>query len=158
MAGVARFAPKENVVPVAREALKAAFSDSDSYRQVAATAWPLRALIEREFGGVAQNQLPEILKLSREIANPVSRSDALFLLWESVFPVQQQGVLLDELVASCQNHFKADTLLRDTVLILASRNPQRARKLAEKMPDGKAKRQALKRLEAGEICATRAFF
>ena len=150
LAEAARFAPDDEVVSTAKEAISAALTATDSYKRVAATAWPLRALIERNQEQKAVQQLPEILALAAQIENSVSRSDALFLLWQAFFPVQDHESILGALVKSCAGHWKADYILRQVVLILASESTEEAHKLADSMPEGKYKRQAEKRLSEGQ--------
>lgn len=160
LAGVARFAPDEQVVPTAGEAIAAALTATDSYKRVAATAWPLRALIERNQGRKAIQFLPDILARSAQIENPVSRSDALFLLWEAFSPVAGQAgkSVLGALVKSCTGHWKADYLLRQVVMIVASENMKEACRLTALMPESKYKRQAVKRLAEGQKEQARQFF
>jgi hypothetical protein len=158
LAGVARYAPEKHVVKTAEEAISAALTATNSYQQVAATAWPFRALIERQQEHTALQLLPHILELSARIENPVSRSDALFLLWEAFFPIQGHQSIFGALVKSCDGHWKADYLLRQIVLIVASENHKEAHKLASSMREGKYKRQAEKRLTNGEISRARGFF
>ena len=158
LAGAARFAPDERVVKIADEAMAAATECADSYKRVAVTAWPFRALIERNRESQALKRLPEVLELASQIENPVSRSDALFLLWEAFFPTPGHTSVLGVLVLSCNHHWKADYLLRQVVLILALADPKEAFRLAESMREGKYKRQALKRLAEGEKGWLRPFF
>lgn len=160
LAGVARFAPDEQVVQVAEEAVSAALTATDSYQRVAATAWPLRALIERNQERKAAQLLSDLLARSAQIENPVSRSDALFLLWEAFFPVagQARKSVLGALVKSCTGHWKADYLLRQVVMIVASEDMEEARRLAASMPECKYKRQAVKRLAEGQKEQARQFF
>lgn len=158
LAHVARFAPDEQVVPTAKEAISAALTATDSYKRVAVTAWPLRALIERSQGQKAAQLLPDILALASQIQNPVSRSDALFLLWEAFFPAQGHKPVLGALVKSCVGHWKADYILRQVVIILASEDIEEAHNLADSMPEGKYKRQAEKRLAEGQKQQVRHFF
>ncbi len=158
LAGAARYAPDEHVVKIAEEAISAALTATDSYKQVAATAWPLRALIERNQEQKAIQSLPDILTLSTKIENQVSRCDALFLLWEAFFPTQGHKSILGALVKSCTGHWKADYILRQVVLILASEDIEAAHKLAASMPEGKYKRQAEKRLAEGQKKQARQFF
>lgn len=158
LAGAARYAPDEHVVKTAEEAISAAFTATDSYKKVAATAWPLRALIERKQEQKAIQSLPKILELSAQIENPISRTDALFLLWEAFFPVQGHGFILAPLVKSCTGHWKADYILRQIVMILASGNIEEAQKLAASMPESKYKRQAEKRLAEGQNEQARQFY
>lgn len=158
LACVARAAPEERVVATAQAAIAAALKDTDSYKQVAATAWPFRALIERDEQLKATSLLSDILALSTQIENPVSRSDALFLLWEAFFPVQSHNSVLSVLIRSCQGHWKADYLLRQIVLIMASESIESAREIIVFMRDGKYKRQAEKRLKEEPQFRAREFF
>jgi hypothetical protein len=158
LAEAARFAPDEQVVPTAKEAIFAALTATDIYKQVAATAWPLRALIERNQEQKATQLLPNILSLAAQIENPVSRSDALFLLWQAFFPVEAHKSVLGCLVKSCTGHWKADYILRQVVMILASQDIDAAYKLIPSMPEGKYKRQAQKRLAAGQTETSWRFF
>lgn len=158
LAETARFAPDEQVVPIAEEAISAALTATDFYKRAAATAWPFRALIERDQEQKAVKRLPDILALSSQIQNPVSRSDALFLLWEAFFPVQGHKSVLGLLVKSCSGHWKADYILRQVVMMLASEDIEEARKLADSMPESKYKRQAKKRLSEGQKERARQFF
>ena len=158
LAQVARYAPEKYVVKIAEEAVAAALTATDVYQQVAATAWPLRALLERDGTEKAGELLPAILKLSAQIQNPVSRSDALFLLWQAFFAFPEHKSVLGTLVKSCNGHWKADYILRQVVLILATENLSEAQDLAASMREGKYKRQAQKRLAAGENQTARSFF
>lgn len=158
LAHVARFAPEKYVVKTAEEAIAAALAATDNYQQVAATAWAFRALIERAHVEKSVELLPAILKLSAQIENPISRSDALFLLWQAFFPVRGNKSVLGCLVNSCNGHWKADYILRQVVMILASENLGEAQKLAASMREGKYQRQAEKRLAAGETDTARSFF
>ena len=158
LAGAARFAPDDEVASTAKEAISAALTATDSYKRVAATAWPLRALVERNQEQKAVQQLPEILELAAQIQNPVSRSDALFLLWEAFFPIQAHEFILGALVKSCDGHWKADYILRQVVLILASKDTEEAHKLASSMPESKYKRQAKKRLSEGQKQQAKQFY
>ena len=158
LAQVARFAPDARVAKTAEEAVAAALMATDVYQQVAVTAWPLRALLERNYNEKARESLPPILKLSAQIQNPVSRSDALFLLWQAFFAFDGNKSVLGTLVKSCDGHWKADYILRQVVLILAAENWDEAQRLVASMREGKYKRQAARRLAAGEIQTARSFF
>jgi hypothetical protein len=158
LAGAARYAPDEHVVKTAEEAISAAFTATDVYQKVAATAWPLRALIERKQEQKAIQSLPKILELSAQIENPISRTDALFLLWEAFFPVEGHKSILGPLVKSCTGHWKAGYILRQIVMILAFVDTAAAQELAASMPESKYKRQAEKRLAEGQKEQARQFY
>lgn len=158
LAQVARYAPEKNVAQIAEEAIEAALTSTDDYKQVAATAWAFRALLERNQEKKALELMPSILGLSAKIENPVSRSDALFLLWQAFFPFDGNKSVLGALVKSCNGHWKADYILRQVVLILAAENQDDARKLADSMRECKYKRQAEKRLDEGQTQQIHPFF
>src|SRR5262249_26851219 len=86
LAHVARHGPPAIVEKIAREALLAAQEERDPYKQVAAAAWPVRALIERGRTQGLPKVLRELIVTGGTIDHPVSRLDALFLLWEAAFP------------------------------------------------------------------------
>ncbi|HEX8832756.1 MAG TPA: hypothetical protein VF719_01085 [Abditibacteriaceae bacterium] len=158
LAGVARYAPDEHVAKTIKESIAAAFMAPDFYQRVAVTAWPLRALIERNQEHKVLQLLPEILELSVKIENPINRTDALFLLWQAVFPHHGHETILGLLVKSCSAHWKADYILRQIIVILASVDMTAAQELAASMPEGKYKRQAEKRLTEGATEQARQFY
>src|SRR5260370_14912520 len=73
VADVARYASEELVSPIAHEAREAALEQEDPYKVVGASAWPVRALIERNQKGVLPLWLSELLKRARAINHPVSK-------------------------------------------------------------------------------------
>ena len=158
LAGAARYAPQNRVAAIADEAFVAALAEAEAYKRAAVLAWPLRALIERDLATRARQLLPEALGRCALIENPVSRSDAMFLLWQAVFPVQGHKSVMGALVKSCAGHWKADYLLRQTVEILGSEDEAAARQIAENMPAGKYQRQAYKRLAQKQFQSARTFF
>src|SRR4051794_30121912 len=60
-----------------KAALSAAAAANDTYQQVAATAWPIRALIERGVHRPAEQAVMAALNIAPTIPNPVSRVDAV---------------------------------------------------------------------------------
>lgn len=157
---VARYAPDEQVVPRAEEAIAAAFASTEPYIQVAATAWPLRALIERNQVQKAVTLLPQILTLSPQIEPEISRGDALFLLWEALFPIggKTRQSMTSALAKSCVGHSKGQWILRHATLILAFEDLKAAHELVSLIPDGKYKRQAETRIAEGQKFEARSFF
>lgn len=160
LAYVARFAPEERVVKIAEEAIAAALAATEPYVRVAATAWPLRALIERNQGQKAVRLLPSILDLCPQIEGPKSRGDALFLLWEALFPMggNTRRSMTNALVESCVGHEKGHWVLREAALSLAFEDREEAFRVAALIPEGKSKRQAEKRLAEGQKFQVKSFF
>jgi hypothetical protein len=162
LAWVARFAPEAEVERVAREALEAAGAGKDAYQQVASSAWAIRALAERGRSKKAAEAVPSLLRLSGEISPPVSRLTALFLLWQSVGPLERTVRLrvLNSLVSACLATvgWQGGHTLREVVRMLASEDPGEAQRILAQMPEGKYKRQAQRQLEEGQTLAPRSFF
>lgn len=162
LAWVARFAPEADVERVANEALKAAGGGHDTYQQVAASAWAVRALAERGQTRKAAEATAKLVSLSDEISNPVSRHHALSLLLQAAWPLDRKvrRAVLDKLVAACQAalSWQSGCTWRDVVLMLAPEDAGEARRILEQMPEGRYKRQAERRLQAGETMTPRSFF
>lgn len=160
LASIARYAPEERVVSLAKEAIDAALASTEPYIQVAATAWPLRALIERNQAPKALVLLPQILQILPQIELLISRGDALFLLWEALFPIGKdtRKSMTETLVRSCVGYQKGQRILREATLILASEDKEAAHRLAALIPEGKYKRQAETRLAQGQKFQVRNFF
>jgi hypothetical protein len=158
----ARFAPDAEVVAIAEEALAACASAADPYERVGASAWPLRALIERGHAARAAAMLGEVLLRAEAIENPVSRVDALFLVWQAVYPLGSEvrrtvlAPLLRTAVAT--NAWKPQRVLQVIVYILAEEEPSLADEVAAAMPPGQYQRAAARRLAGGERQELRPFF
>lgn len=162
LAEVARFAPDNEVVLIAREALKTALAEQDVYRRVAACAWPLGALAERGKTQEATRLISELLSRAEEIRHPVNRLDALLLLWRGAIPlpfVVRQPLLTALLAAGTSaNSWKAGRALRDVALSLAQSNAGKAQQVIDAMPDGYYKRQTQRRLVTGRFQEIGTFF
>lgn len=111
-------------------------------------------------------ELPEILRrllrTAETISNPVSRVDALFLLWQAAFPLGSAArrAVQESLVKQClgTNSWKTAYTVRQAAVILASDDREGAGRIVEAMPDSKAKRQAKVRIDKGEQLQPRSFF
>jgi hypothetical protein len=162
LAWVARYAPEAKVVQLAQEAVETALLGKDAYQQVAAAAWPVRALAERGKAQKAAQLVAQLAALSAEIPHPVSRLNALFLLWQAADPLPKsvkEGVM-GALVSACRaaDSWQAGRTMRDLALMLASEDRSQAEQFVSSMPESSYKRQAEKRLAAGETHRPRAFF
>jgi hypothetical protein len=162
LAWIGRFASEDKRITILDEAINVSRAIEDPYRSVAVSAWPLRAFIELGETAKANTLWLGILGKSDNIENPVSRSDALFLLWQSVFDwesaVRQE--VQQRLLASCRDakSWKSPDTLKLAAFIRASESQEAAIDFVRKMPEGKAKRSALSRIEAGEQYGPRPFF
>jgi hypothetical protein len=158
LAGVARYAPEESVIGIAEEAFAAALEAPDAYNQTAVMAWPLRALIERGYERRASEELPKIMKVASQIEIPVSRSEALMSLWQAFFPLHDHKTILAAFLKSCVDHRRADYMLRQVIMILASENVEAAHRVADSMREGQYKRQAKRLLAEGRTEKARGFY
>ena len=162
LAWVARFAPAENAVVIAGEAMKAGAGDPDPFLRVAVAAWPLRAMVERGEGAWVRRFLPDVLGRAGDIEHPVRKLDALFLIWQAVFPLGSgprdavQRLMLD--AAEQADSWKAAYVLRDLVLMLRTDFDGDPGQLVELVPEGKYRRQAARRLQNGRTIGPRMFF
>jgi hypothetical protein len=162
LAIVARYASAELVSPIVRESLDSAFEQGDPYRVVAVSAWPVRALVERNETALLPPLLSDLVKRSRDIDNPVSQLGALSSLWCGAFSFlhPETDIILEEFVRACEsaNSWRAGASMEQIILIVASSDPAHAAELAQRMPDGKYKRRTLKRLSEKAYLTPRPFF
>ena len=162
LAAVARFASEGDVVHVADEALSAAKLGKDGYARVAAAAWPVRALVERNKVRHAQQALVRLLDDANRIEQPISKAEALFLLCQAVWPLPMAArqAVLDALLGACRtaDSWKTGRIMRDVALMVASDSREKAQGVINAMRDGICKRQAQKRLDAAQFEMVRSFF
>ena len=162
LAWVARYAPPTDVVEFAREALDAALSADDPYRQVAALAWTVRALAERDHPREAEDAIDTALERAALIANPVSGVDGLFLVWQAAYPLGapiRARVLTPLLAAACSaDSWRPQRVLLSIVFMLPAEERARAEQVVASMAPGKYQRAAARRLAAGERQEPRRFF
>lgn len=162
LAAVARYADEEKMEELAQEALDASSEQDDPYNVVAASAWPVRALIERQMTRKTEQVVHRLLVLSDQITHPVSRLEALFLLWQAVYPMggNLKQRVQDKFVAACQaaDSWKAGDRLGWAATIVASDNPKEAIRLAGLLREGRYKHKALREISAGSTAKVREFF
>jgi len=162
LACVARFASPADVPSVARAALEASAAADDPYHRVAAAAWPIRALIERDLGHTVNDIVSDVIARSNAITNPVSRVDALFLLWQAVYPLgdaMRARVLGPLIEASTRaDSWKPQRVLQSLVFMLANEDRVSAESIVAQMAHGKYRRTTERRLAAGERQEPRRFF
>ena len=121
----------------------------------------MRALIERGETERAALEVEGLLKRSAEIPNPVSRLDALFLLFQAVFArdAARPEVLIALVAASrVARSWKSGDKLREAALMLAPGHPDEAQQVVAAMPEGRFRRTAVERMAAGRHRTPRAFF
>ena len=163
LAWVARFAAESEVEPLARDAWAAAQTAAEPYQVLGAAAWPLRALVEREREKAALQLLPDVLRAGPSVHKLVNRADALFLIWQAIFPLGPgaRGAVLEPLVEACSGTataWQAGRIMADVVLQLAVVDRPGAERLLGRMRGDRYWEQATRRLAAGEWSVPRPFF
>ena len=162
LAAVARFAPEKDVLRVAKKALSAANLAGDAYKRVTVAAWPVRALAERGKVQHAHQVVTSLLEEARKIEPPVSKISALAVLWQATWPlpVAVKHPVQEALLSACHvtNSWKAGRIMRDVALIVASEDRPQAQGIVNSMRESVYRRQAQKRLDAGQVEIVRSFF
>jgi len=113
---VARFTD-DDPVSIASEAAKAATECKDDYKKSAVRAWEIAALAERGCISEAKNRLNETLSLAKNVEPISSRSEALLLLLQAAFRIDNNAAqkVYGILKASCpiEEHWRCKRALRD---------------------------------------------
>jgi hypothetical protein len=162
LAAATRFSSEDALDALADEALAKAREAEDLYHVVGASAWTVRALIERGRAERATHEIEALLAAAAGIAQPVRRMDALFLLWEAAFPFHgsaRKGIL-QALISTARtaDSWKPALLMRDAVLMIARERLEDAEALVVSVPDGKYRRQTVDRLRSLSFARPRHFF
>jgi hypothetical protein len=146
LSGVVRHCSGKVWRRLSEEAREASATSGDDYKVVASGAWLLSALLDRGEVAAAREESARLRERSTTIANPVSRLDALFLLFQAGFRDDvSRHLFLVALIQACSmaHSWKAGAHLRDAAGMLQSNYPEEVEKILSAMPDGKYKRQAL---------------
>jgi hypothetical protein len=159
LAFVARYISDNAVaVKLAAEADRSLERGADAWHCAAGAAWPIRALIDRGQGSQGAPFMRRAVTAARQIENPVPRVDALFLLvtasWPIGGPTWQEAIAQLVASATATPTLKPQSVLRDLCLMLANEGRDFTAVLSA-IPEGKARRQAERRLSAKEFMAPR---
>lgn len=87
---VGRYWPDEQYERILIAAAQAADSQDEVYKRVAASAWPIRAYLERGNVKPAQALLGKYTAATNQISNMGSRSEALLLLFQAAKPFSSE--------------------------------------------------------------------
>jgi hypothetical protein len=162
LAHVARFCPANMFRQIIEESLRVGGSADDPFRMVASAAWPIRAIVEREHSEMLDSILPELLYRAEQIELLASRSEALFLIFQAVFPAGSEKwviVLQALLKASIPLiSWRQRRNLRDVVLMLWKENAELAEEIIGDLEDAKLKRQIESRILRSDLLSPREFF
>jgi len=162
LAWVARYAPEPQFIKIVKEALQVCCTEMDPYRVVAPAAWPIRALVERDHSELLPSIVPDLLRRARDIENMGSRSEAIFTLFQAVFPAGHRSWLpvlqsLREASTPLIN-WRQRRNLRDAVLLVRNEDEQLAIEMTNDLNDLKLKQKLEKLLATSKVHEPRLFF
>ncbi len=162
LAWAARFAPDEELVRIADEAIKTATAGKDAYQKVAAVAWPVRALIERGNLARAGKAVNGVLARVPEFQYADAQAEALFLLLQAALPAPHTvWKPVFEAIFNMPHppiHWRQRRVMRDAILMVHARDPALADVARGRVKDDKTRRQVDRRLAASERVEPRSFF
>lgn len=162
LACVARFCPENKFGHIIEESLKVGRSADDPFRIVASAAWPVRAIVEREHPDMLDSIIPELLNQAEHIELLASRSEALFLLFQAVFPAGREKWfgILQALMRASENliNWRQRRNLRDAILIVWNDDAELAKEIISHLEDSKLKRQIESGIMKSEQHLPRPFF
>lgn len=158
---VARYAPVQQIPRVIAAAEKLAGKSSDLYEDVAALAWPLRALYETGNSKSIPSLLKTATRLAADVSPASSRAEATNLLIHAVLPA---GLAFAEPAISSLTKIRTDSHWRvvrnfiDVSLLVNAESRPRALAVAELIPNPNKRKSALERICNGEQRQPRDFF
>lgn len=162
LAWIARFASDDEFADLAQEAISAAWACPDPYQALAASAWPLRAMIERNKADKVQAIIDRLLQLAANIAHPVNRMDAFFLVWQAILPLGRtpRSPIQETLVRTClaAQSWKGSYTLRDVVVMVGRDDLTEAERIVSLMPESKYRRQVAHAMAVRDWHDPRSFF
>jgi hypothetical protein len=162
LAWVARYAPDQQFIKIIKESLRVCSTEIDPYRVVAPAAWPIRAIVERNRSEMLPSVIPELLLRAKDIEILASRSEALFLLFQAVFPAGRENWL-----AVLQSLREASTPLIswrqrrnlcDAILIVWGEDKPLALEILSALDDLKLKKKIEKLQVTSQLHVPRPFF
>ena len=162
LAWVARFAPEDQFISIIKESLLVCRAEVDPYRVVAPAAWPIRAIVERNRLEMLPSIVPELLLRAKDIEILASRSEALFLFFQAVFPAGRGNWLpvLQSLreASTPLISWRQRRNLGDAILMVWAEDKPLAQEILSALDDVKLKKKVEKLLATSEPVVPRAFF
>ena len=162
LAWVARFAPEDQFISIIKESLRVCRAEVDPYRVVAPAAWPIRAIVERNHLELLPSVIPALLRRAEDIEILSSRSEALFLLFQAVFPAGRVNwfPVLESLRGASTPliSWRQRRNLGDAILMVWGEDKSLAQEILRALEDVKLKKKVEKLLATSEPVVPRAFF
>ena len=162
LAWVARFAPESEFPNIIRESLRVSRNEVNPYRVVAPAAWAIRAIVERNHPEMLPSVIPELLLRAEQIEILASRSEALFLLFQAIFPAGRkhwQPVFASLRKASTPLiSWRQRRNLSDAIMIVHGEDQELALEITNSLDDQKLKEKMERMLATAESRLPRPFF
>ena len=159
---VARYWPDGDYHRLVIEALKAANSQDDVYKQVAVSAWPTRAYLERGSPSSAKSILEKCVRAASSIENMGSRSQALFMVFQAVKPgaADLWKPAFWALIKATEPalSWRQRRNIRDAIAMLAGDDPQLVQTALSKFTDEKTISAIKRDIENNRHAQPRPFF
>jgi hypothetical protein len=162
LAGVARYAPDSEFSKIIQESLRVIRDEVDRYRVVAPAAWPIRAIVERNRLEMLPSIVPELLLRADDIWIFASRSEALFMLFQAIFPGGRENWLpvLESLrrASTPLINWRQRRNLLEAVMIVRGEDEALALEIMNSVVDEKLKRKMERTWATSEPHLPRPFF
>ena len=159
---VARYWPHADYQRLLKEAVDAADSQNDTYKQVTVSAWPIRAYLERGDASPAKGLLARYTTAATRVENMGSRSEALFMVFQAAKPFAPalwQPVFW-ALVAATEPAlaWRQRRNVRDAIAMIARDDPALVKKALARLSDEKTIAAVMRDLENDKCAEPRPFF
>lgn len=159
---VARYWPDGNYDQILAEAVRAADAQDQVFHQVAVSAWPIRAYLERGNMPPAKKLLVKGIQASGTIENMGSRSEALFSIFQASKPFSDdlwQPVFV-ALVEAAEPALSWRQLrnLKSAVAMVNGDNPALAGRSLNKLSEHRNLSTIRRYLDKGIVAEPRAYF
>jgi hypothetical protein len=162
LAWVARCSPEDQFEDVIDESLRIGKKTDDPHKVVASAAWPIRAMIERDHCDRLLSIFPGLLNYAEKTELLVSRSEALFLVFQAIFPAVRDkwfDVLQALISASVPLiSWRQKRNLRDAILIVRNEDEGTPQDLTNAVTDCRLKRRIERATANSERQLPRPFF
>jgi hypothetical protein len=159
---VARYWPQADYKRLLQEAVDAADAQNDTYKQVAVSAWPIRAYLERGEASSAKVLLNQYTSAATRIENMGSRSEALFMVFQAAKPFAPDlwQPVFWALMAATEPAlaWRQRRNIRDAVAMIAQDGPALVEKAVARLSDDQAFRAFRRDLANGRRAEPRPFF
>jgi len=159
---VARYWPDESYDKILVEAVRAADAQDQVFNQIAVSAWPIRAYLERGNMPPAQKLLAKCIQAAGAIENMGSHSEALFSIFQASKPFSPDlwQPVFAALVEAAEPVLSWRQLrnLKSAVAMVAGSNPDLARRSLDKLSDPKNLSTVRRYLDEAIFAEPRPFF